>query len=295
MSGLISTRDLSPEQINTLLDRAQEFADGATSQRLHGKVVTTAFFEPSTRTRLSFELAAAKLGAEVLTFDPRTSSTTKGESFRDTVLTLTAMGADVLVIRHELADAARWAATWSGLPVVNAGTGRADHPTQALADALTLRQRFDGLDGLRVVIVGDIANSRVARSHLAALPALGVEVSLVGPPELMPAANPWQVDMGHDLEEVLGDVDVVYLLRIQKERGASGFGDAAGYSARYGMTRERLSMMKPNAVVMHPGPINRGVEIDDFVADCDRALILTQVGNGVPMRMAVLEAAGPGR
>jgi aspartate carbamoyltransferase catalytic subunit len=275
-----------------LLDRAQDMVGASgLDHSWRGLTVTTVFFEPSTRTRLSFELAAARLGATVLTFDRETSSTTKGESLRDTILTLTAMGSDLLVIRHSLVDAAEMAAKWSGLPVINGGTGRREHPTQTLIDALTLRQRFGALDGLRMAIVGDIANSRVARSHLSALPGLGVEMTLVGPPSLLPTSNPWGVRISHDLDDELGDVDVVYLLRIQSERGSeSGFGSEAAYAAAYGMNRERRSMMKPSAVVMHPGPINRGVEIDDATADDESSLILAQVANGVPVRMAVIDS-----
>ncbi len=258
--------------------------------------MATLFFEPSTRTRLSFELAASRLGARVLRFDPETSSTSKGESLRDTVLTLTAMGSDVLVVRHHLADAPQLAARWSGVPVVNGGAGRREHPTQTLIDALTLRQRFGGLDGLRMLIVGDVANSRVARGHLTALPALGVEITLVGPPSLLPGSNPWGVRMSSRLDEELGDVDVVYLLRIQRERGAvSGYSGDRAYFSAYGIGPERESMMKPSAVVMHPGPINRGVEISGATADGERSLILQQVANGVPVRMAVLESAVGGR
>jgi aspartate carbamoyltransferase catalytic subunit len=196
------------------------------------------------------------------------------------------------VIRHGFADAADLAERWSGTAVVNAGTGRREHPTQTLIDALTLRQHFGRLEGLRMAIVGDIANSRVARSHLAALPGLGVELSLIGPPALLPEADPWGVRATNDLDDELGEVDVVYMLRVQRERGAdTGFPTEADYARRYGLSEERLSMLKPAAVIMHPGPLNRGVEIDDVVVESERSLILHQVGNGVPMRMAVLERA----
>jgi aspartate carbamoyltransferase catalytic subunit len=252
--------------------------------------VTTAFFEPSTRTRLSFEKAAHTLGAHVMSFTTESSSTAKGESFRDTILTLTATGSDVLCVRHTLADAADLAARWSGLPVVNAGVGRREHPTQSLIDALTLRRRFGTLRGLRMAIVGDVRNSRVARSLLASFPALGMELVLVGPSTLLPVANPWGVRTSSELDEELGDADVVYLLRIQRERGGvAGFPSDVGYHRRFGMTVERLAMVKPDTVIMHPGPLNRGVEIDELVADDERSLILEQVRNGVPMRMAVLE------
>ncbi|MGH8871040.1 MAG: aspartate carbamoyltransferase catalytic subunit [Acidimicrobiia bacterium] len=291
MSGLLSLAGMSRQSLEALLDRAQGYVGGetATGEAFTGATVTTAFFESSTRTRLSFEKAAHHLGAHVMSLSPEQSSTTKGESFKDTILTLTAIGTDLFVIRHWLADAAELTAAWSGRPVINAGVGRREHPTQTLIDALTLRQRFGRLEGLRMAVVGDIANSRVAHGHLLALPTLGVELTLVGPTPFLPTANPWGVRMVTDLDQELGDVDVVYLLRIQRERGAaSGIPSIGGYARRYGMSEERLSMLKPASVIMHPGPITRGVEIDDAAADGDRSLILDQVANGVPVRMAVL-------
>lgn len=295
--GLISLRGMSRETLESILDHAQSFVGSPPSNDLAGATVTTAFFEASTRTRLSFERAAHRLGAHVMDLSPDFSSTTKGESFKDTILTLTAIGTDLFVIRHWLADAAELAADWSGRAVINGGVGRREHPTQTLIDALTLRQEFGHLDGLRMAIVGDIGNSRVARGHLAALPTLGVELTLVGPTPLLPTHNPWGVRMSTYLDDELGDVDVVYLLRIQSERGASAAIPADwGYARRYGMNEERQSMLKPASVVMHPGPINRGVEIDDATADGERSLILKQVANGVPVRMAVIsEALGNSR
>ncbi len=290
--GLISLRGMSRERLEGLLDRAQSYVGSPVVGDLAGITVTTAFFEASTRTKLSFERAAHRLGAHVMDLSPDLSSTTKGESFKDTILTLTAIGTDLFVIRHWLADAAELAAEWSGRPVINAGMGRREHPTQTLIDALTLRQEFGHLDGLRMAIVGDIRNSRVARGHLEALPTLGVELTLVGPTPFLPNHNPWGVRVSTDLDDELGDVDVVYLLRIQTERGASDVIPAErSYARRYGMNDERLSMLKPAAVVMHPGPMNRGVEIDDAVADGERSLILDQVANGVPVRMAVISEA----
>ena len=290
--GLISLRGMSRERLEGLLDRAQSYVGSPVLDDLAGATVTTAFFEASTRTRLSFERAAHRLGAHVMDLSPDLSSTTKGESFKDTILTLTAIGTDLFVIRHWLADAAELVAEWSGRPVINAGVGKREHPTQTLIDALTLRQEFGHLDGLRMAIVGDIHNSRVARGHLEAFPTLGVELTLVGPTPFLPSENPWGVRVSTDLDDELGDVDVVYLLRIQTERGALDRipGDG-GYARRYGMNVERLSMLKPTAVVMHPGPINRGVEIDDAAADGERSLILEQVANGVPLRMAVISEA----
>jgi aspartate carbamoyltransferase catalytic subunit len=302
MSGLLTLRDVPVGRLEELLESGQRHVDmirsGSPSIGIGtGRTITTAFFEPSTRTRLSFERAAQALGGSVMSFTPETSSTAKGESFKDTVLTLTAMGSDVLVVRHRLADAPEVAARWSGLPVINAGAGRREHPTQTLIDALTMRQRFGRLHGLRMGIVGDIRNSRVARGHLAALPALGIELTLIGPGTLLPVANPWNVRTVTSLDEELGDLDVVYLLRIQRERGATAdLPSDSSFHRRFGMNEDRLSMLKPSSVIMHPGPINRGVEIDDVAADSDRSLILEQVANGVPMRMAVLESAlGGGR
>ena len=290
--GLVSLRGLSRDRLEGLLDQAQSYVGRPVSSDLAGATVTTAFFEASTRTRLSFERAAHRLGAHVMDLSPDLSSTTKGESFKDTILTLTAIGTDLFVIRHWLADAADLAAEWSGRPVINAGVGRREHPTQTLIDAMTLRQEFGHLDGLRMAIVGDISNSRVARGHLEAFPTLGVKLTLIGPTPFLPGHNPWGVRVSTELDEELGDVDVVYLLRIQNERGASEAIPAdQSYARRYGMNAERLSMLKPAAVVMHPGPMNRGVEIDDAVADGERSLILEQVANGVPMRMAVIAEA----
>jgi aspartate carbamoyltransferase catalytic subunit len=293
VSGLLTLRGMSRDSLEDLLDRAQDFAGHKRAgDRGAGLTVTTVFFEPSTRTRLSFEKAAHLLGAHVMSFVPERSSTTKGESFQDTILTLTAMDTDVFVVRHWLADAAELAAVWSGRPVINAGVGRREHPTQTLIDALTLRQRFGHLDGLRMAIVGDVRNSRVARGHLAAFPTLGVELTLVGPTPFLPTSDPWGARTTTDLDAELGDMDVIYLLRIQRERGAAtGIPSDGGYARRFGMNQERLSMLKPTSVIMHPGPINRGLEIDAAVADGDRSLILEQVANGVPVRMAVLSAA----
>jgi aspartate carbamoyltransferase catalytic subunit len=291
-TGLISLKGMSRERLEGLLDHAQSYVGSPVTNQLVGVTVTTAFFEPSTRTRLSFASAAHRLGAHVMDLSPDLSSTTKGESFKDTILTLTAIGTDLFVIRHWLADAGEMAAYWSGRPVINAGAGKREHPTQTLIDALTLRQEFGHLDGLRMAIVGDISNSRVARGHLEALPALGMELTLVGPTPFLPRYNPWGVKVSTDLDEELGDTDVVYLLRIQSERGASaGIPADGGYGRRYGMSEERLSMLKPTAVLMHPGPINRGIEIDDASADGERSLILAQVANGVPVRMAVISEA----
>ncbi|MDP9494419.1 MAG: aspartate carbamoyltransferase catalytic subunit [Actinomycetota bacterium] len=297
MSGLLGLRGLPRPVLEDLLDSAERFGkqlEGREkeSAELRGVTVTTVFFEASTRTRLSFERAAVLLGAHVMNFIPESSSLEKGESLRDTLLTITAVGSDLLVVRHGLVGAPGLVARWTGLPVINAGDGRGEHPTQALGDALTLRKHFGSLEGLQVGIVGDVANSRVARSQLWALPTLGADLTLIGPKTLLPTADPWGVRMESELDPVLDRLDVVYLLRVQRERGAAaGFPSLAAYASRFGLTEARLSRLHPAAVIMHPGPINRGVEICDAAADGPRSLILSQVANGVPVRMAVLAGA----
>jgi aspartate carbamoyltransferase catalytic subunit len=225
-----------------------------------------------------------------MTFAPGTSSVTKGESLKDTALTIRATGADLLVVRHEAVGAAARVASWLDCPVINAGDGAHQHPTQALLDSLTIRQRFGKLDGLRIAIVGDVRNSRVARSDIDAFTSLGANVTLIAPPTLLPSdLEGFPVSVSHSLDEVIADLDVVYLLRIQMERGSGpGLPSLPEYVSRYGIDRARLDRMSPDAVVMHPGPINRGVEIAANVADDPRALILDQVRNGVAVRMAVL-------
>ncbi len=282
--------------IETMLDLTASFVE--VTQRdipkvpaLRGKTVASLFYEDSTRTRLSFESAAKALGADTMTFSVSTSSVKKGESLLDTVQTIEAMGVDAIVVRHAAAGAAHRVATWTEASVVNAGDGRHEHPTQALLDAFTLRRhRGPSLDGCRVAIVGDIVNSRVARSNVTAFRALGCDVTLVGPPTLIPPRlDGWPVTVSYDLDDVLPDVDVVYLLRIQQERiGDSAFPSLREYSARWGLTSERAARLKPDTLVMHPGPMNRGVEIAAEVADSARSLVTEQVTNGVAVRMAVL-------
>ncbi|HDH03158.1 MAG TPA: aspartate carbamoyltransferase catalytic subunit, partial [Actinobacteria bacterium] len=257
---------------------------------LQGKTVAHVFYESSTRTRLSFERAAKALSADVMNFAPGGSSVSKGESLKDTVLTLKAMGPDLMVVRHGSAGAPTRVAAWTGLPVVNAGDGAHQHPTQAMLDSLTIRRRFGKLDNLRIGIVGDIRHSRVARSNVAAFTTLGADVVLVAPRTLLPVdSREWPVTLSESLDEVIGDLDVVYLLRIQAERGgASVFPSLPEYVSRFGLTNRRFAAMNPEAVVMHPGPMNRGIEIADSVADDERALVLDQVANGVAARMAVL-------
>jgi len=282
--------------IESMLDLTQSFVE--VTQReipkvpaLRGRTIVSLFYEDSTRTRLSFETAAKRLGADTMTFSVATSSVKKGESLLDTVQTIEAMGIDAIVVRHSASGAPHRVASWTTASVVNAGDGRHEHPTQAILDAFTLRRhRGPSLDGCRVAIVGDIANSRVARSDVVALHALGCDVTLVGPPTLMPPRlDGWPVTVSYDLDDVLPDVDVVYLLRIQLERiGDVRFPTLREYASRWGLTAERAARMKPDTLVMHPGPMNRGVEIAAEVADSARSLVTEQVANGVAVRMAVL-------
>jgi aspartate carbamoyltransferase catalytic subunit len=258
---------------------------------LRGKTVVSLFYEDSTRTRLSFEAAARRLSADTMTFSVSTSSVKKGESLFDTVQTIEAMGIDAIVVRHSAAGAPHRVAAWSDASVVNAGDGRHEHPTQALLDAYTLRRhRGPSLDGCRVAIVGDIKHSRVARSNVKAFTALGCSVTFVAPPTLLPERlDGWPVTVSYDLDDALVDVDVVYLLRIQQERIADAlFPSVREYATRYGLTTERAERLKPDTLVMHPGPMNRGVEISADVADSNRSLVTEQVANGVAVRMAVL-------
>ena len=282
--------------IETLLDLTDSFVevqrrDIPKIPALRGKTVVSLFYEDSTRTRLSFETAAKRLSADTMTFSMSTSSVKKGESLLDTVLTIEAMGVDAIVVRHSAAGAADRVAGWSQASVVNGGDGRHEHPTQALLDAVTLRtHRGPSLDGCRIAIVGDIKNSRVARSNVKAFHALGCELTLVGPPTLLPERlDGWPVTATHDLDHVLGEVDVVYLLRIQQERiGQALFPSIREYASRWGLTAERAARLKPDTLVMHPGPMNRGVEIADEVASSSRSLVTEQVANGIAVRMAVL-------
>ena len=284
---LLQIDSLSDDQIAILLDAADLFASdpAAGVGKLSGKTVFNLFYENSTRTAMSFAVAATRLGAQPLTLSVEHSSVKKGETLADTARTLGAMGPDAIVLRHRENGAAAQVATLAGCPVINAGDGTNEHPTQALLDALTLRRHFGALDGLTVAIVGDIRHSRVARSNTRLLPRLGVTVRLSGPPELMPDEGG-----GQDLESALRGADAVMMLRVQRERLDEDFGDGPGeYLARYGLTAKRVALAASHAVVLHPGPMNRGVEIADEVADGPRSLILDQVANGVAVRMAVLD------
>jgi len=283
---LLSIDDLSDDQIQTLLDSAGRYAE---ANRAHqsftshvGRTVFNLFYENSTRTAMSFATAAAHLGATPITLSVERSSVKKGETLEDTARTLNAMRPDAMVLRHREDGAVARVAALVDCPVINAGDGTNEHPTQALLDALTLVRRFGSLDGRTVAIVGDIRHSRVARSNFKLLPRLGATVRLAGPPGL--------ADGGLGIEDAIAGADAVMMLRVQRERLDDDLGDAPGeYLGQYGLTMDRLALAKPDAVVMHPGPMNRGVEIADEVADLPgRSLILDQVENGVAMRMATL-------
>jgi aspartate carbamoyltransferase catalytic subunit len=290
---LIGMKEWSKQQIEALLVRANEWANRPKEQAdtLAGRFVANLFFEPSTRTRFSFEVAQKRLGAHVLNFTAEASSTTKGETIYDTLRTLESMGVEAAVIRtsqnglfDELKDRV-------GLHLVNAGEGTNEHPTQCLLDLLTMKQQFGRIAGLRVAIIGDLRHSRVLGSHLHALPKLGAELVLSGPPSMMRAAEeiPAGVNV-MDIDEAIQTADVVMMLRVQLERHAEAiFESAEAYHQAYGLTLERAALMKPGAVIMHPAPFNRGVEIHGDLVECDKSLIFRQVTNGVAVRMAVLE------
>ncbi len=292
---LISAADLTRAEALLILDTADELAHMTTRPikklpTLRGRTVVNLFFEDSTRTRISFEAAAKRLSADVINFSAKGSSVAKGESLKDTALTLEAMGADAVVIRHSASGAPHRLAGWVRGSVVNAGDGSHEHPTQALLDAFTMRRRLGRLDGLRVAIVGDVLHSRVARSNVLLLSTLGAEVTLVGPPTLLPVAvGAWPCSVSYDLDATLPKSDVVMMLRVQQERmTAAYFPSVREYSRRYGLDAARMGMLPGHALVMHPGPMNRGVEIAAEVADSARSTIVEQVANGVSVRMAVL-------
>jgi aspartate carbamoyltransferase catalytic subunit len=292
---LISAADLTRDDALLILDTAEELARIADRPikklpTLRGRTVVNLFFEDSTRTRISFEAAAKRLSADVINFSAKGSSVSKGESLKDTALTLEAMGADGVVIRHSASGAPHRLATWVRGSVVNAGDGTHEHPTQALLDAYTMRRRLGDLDGRRVTIVGDILHSRVARSNVLLLHTLGAEVTLVAPPTLFPVAvGTWPCEVSYDFDAVLPKSDVVMMLRVQQERmNAAYFPTVREYSRRYGLDARRMGVLPQHAVVMHPGPMNRGVEIAAEVADSTRSTIVEQVANGVTVRMAVL-------
>ncbi len=288
---LLSIDSLGDDQIATILGEGDRWVEAnrsgtALDASLGGRIVFNLFYENSTRTLMSFAVAAHRLGAHVVTLPVEHSSVRKGETLEDTARTLNAMRPDALVIRHFENGAAARMAEIMDCPVINAGDGTNEHPTQALLDALTLRSRFGRIEGLKVAICGDIKHSRVARSNAKLLPRLGAQVRLAGPPELLPG----DLQGSGDIESAIDGADVVMMLRVQRERLEEDLNDAPGeYLARYGLTAERLQRAAPNAVVMHPGPMNRGVEIDSAVADDpERSLIPLQVETGVGVRMACL-------
>jgi aspartate carbamoyltransferase catalytic subunit len=313
---LLSAADLSREDATAILDNADRFSQALLGREvkklptLRGRTVITMFYENSTRTRVSFEVAAKWMSADTINVSASGSSVSKGESLRDTALTLRAAGADALIIRHPASGAAHQLAEWTAEPieekglslgagakrhgggpsVINAGDGTHEHPTQALLDALTIRQRIGGFEGKRIVIVGDVLHSRVARSNVLLLSTLGAEVVLVAPPTLLPTGvDQWPVTVSHNLDAELPAADAAMMLRVQAERMTGGFFPSAReYSVTYGMSDRRQALLPGHAVVLHPGPMLRGMEIASSVADSAQAAVLQQVTNGVHVRMAVL-------
>lgn len=303
MRHLLSTADLGPEETLSILDLAEEMSEVRTREVkklpvLRGRTVVNLFFEDSTRTRSSFEIAGKWLSADVLNVSAKGSSVSKGESLRDTVQTLSAMGVDALVIRHMASGAPAQAARWTHAAVVNAGDGTHEHPTQALLDAFTMRRHFRAVSGdpeadwsgRTVVIVGDVTHSRVARSNVLLLRTLGARVVLVAPPTLMPpAVDSWPCEATYDLDAALAEADIVMMLRVQRERMHGGyFPTAREYTVGYGLTRDRLATLRPDAAIFHPGPMNRGLEISADAADAAGSRVLDQVAAGVAVRMSVL-------
>ena len=299
--NLLSIKDLSRDEAFEILDTARELSrvtDGAIRKlpTLRGRTVVNLFFEDSTRTRLSFEAAAKRLSADVINFSAKGSSVSKGESLKDTAQTLEAMGAELIIVRHGASGAAQRLAEsgWIKAHVVNAGDGTHEHPTQALLDAFTIRSHFpdhkNDFSGLRIGIVGDILHSRVARSDVLLLTMLGAEVVLIAPPTLMPiGVESWPVKVSYSLDQEITELDAVMMLRVQSERmGDAFFPSEREYSRDYGLGAQRLKSLKKSAIIMHPGPMNRGLEISAESADCEKSVILEQVANGVVVRMAVL-------
>ena len=299
---LLDIESLTPEEITTVLDTAREFK--AVGERdikkvpaLQGKTIVNFFVEPSTRTRVSFELSAKRLSADIINFAADASSFQKGESLKDTARTLEALNADIIVIRHKAAGAPHFLARFLNAHVVNAGDGAHEHPTQALLDIFTIREKKGAIDGLNVTILGDILYSRVARSNIWALRKLGANVTLCGPSTLVPRVfEQMGCRVTYDLDEALASADIINLLRIQHERQRKTMFPSIGeYASLFGLTLARLAKTKPDALIMHPGPMNRGVEIESEIADGDRAVILEQVTNGIAVRMAALYLVNGGK
>ena len=299
MRNLLSIDDVTVADVEKIFSTAAEMHDVQAREvkklpALRGRTVINLFFEDSTRTRSSFEIAGKWLSADVINLSAKGSSTSKGESLRDTALTVTSMGVDGLVIRHPASGASAQVAKWTGVPVINAGDGTHEHPTQALLDAYVLTRRLGSLEGKHVAIVGDLTHSRVFRSNIKLLAKLGAQVTVVAPPTLMPSGiGPWSEHDGfstsYDLDAVLPEVDAVMMLRVQKERMSGAyFPSAREYTVTYGLTRSRLDRLKPGTPILHPGPMNRGLEISPEAADAADSLILDQVSAGVAVRMAVL-------
>ncbi len=292
---LLDIESLTPEEIITVLDTARAFK--AVGERaikkvpaLRGKTVVNLFIEPSTRTRISFELAAQRLTADVINFSAEASSLKKGETLKDTARNLEALNADIIIIRHSATGAPHFLSRFLNASVINAGDGAHEHPTQALLDAFTIREKKGRIAGLNVTILGDILYSRVARSNIWALLKLGARVTLCGPSTLVPRVfEQMGCRVTYNVEEAIADADIINLLRIQHERQRKTMFPSLGeYTSLFGLNKERLANTKPDALIMHPGPINRGVEIDSDIADCGRSVILDQVTNGLAVRMAVL-------
>jgi len=296
MKHLLSMDQLSSAEIVTILDTAESLRSVTDRPikklpTLRGRTVCNLFYEASTRTRISFELAAKRLSADVINFSADSkSSVAKGESFKDTAWTLEAMGVDAIIVRHGSSGAPHQLSQWVKASVLNAGDGQHEHPTQALLDLYSMREHFKDLEGLKVAIVGDVLHSRVARSNVKGLVTMGADVILIGPPTLIPPqAATWGARIGYDLDEVLEEIDVCYLLRVQKERQSEQlFPSLREYAALWGLDSRRLARMKPEVLVMHPGPMNRGVEIGADVSESPRSIILDQVANGLAVRMSLL-------
>lgn len=291
---LLDVDELSRKDIDGILDTAQSFSE--VSRRpikkvpaLRGKTVVNLFFEPSTRTRMSFELAAKRLSADVLNFTASSSSLAKGESFKDTALTLEAMGADAVVVRHPAAGAPWLLKKWLKASILNAGDGMHAHPTQALLDIFALQERIGDLKGKTIAYVGDILHSRVARSGIKACRTMGMKVVIVAPPTLLPPISPPGMEISSDFDEVIPECDILYMLRIQLERQKEGrFPSLEEYTRLYQLDLRRLGLARPQVAVMHPGPMNRGIEIASEVADAPHSMVTTQVSAGVAVRMAIL-------
>ncbi len=299
---LLTIEELSPAEIDQIHATAGAFRrilDRSVKKvpALRGKTIVSLFLEPSTRTRMAFEMAAKRLSADVISVEGSSSSTTKGETLRDTARNIEALQADMIVIRHAAAGSPLYLSRLLGIPVINAGDGAHEHPTQGLLDTFTMRERLGKLKDRRVVILGDILFSRVARSNIHALTKLGADVTLVGPATLVPETfTSLGVKVSHDLKSALADAEVVMLLRIQHERQTSSHFPSIGeYTSMFGLNKTRASWLNPKAIIMHPGPINRGVEIDSDLADGERSVILEQVTNGIAIRMAVLYLCSGGK